>query len=101
MIDGVRLKVCGLTSLVDAEGADRSGADYLGFILYPKSPRHIALAQYAALAPRLPDRRRVAVTVEPTSAPVRHEEFLRVARPMKSKAPSNAERAYQQQQQQQ
>ena len=66
MIGGVRLKVCGLTSLVDAELADRSGADYLGFILYPKSPRYIALAQYRALAPRLPDRRRVAVTVEPT-----------------------------------
>ncbi len=66
MIDGVRLKVCGLTSLVDAELADRCGADYLGFILYPKSPRQIALAQYAALAKRLPDRRRVAVSVEPT-----------------------------------
>lgn len=65
MIDGVRLKVCGLTSLVDVEFADRCGADYLGFILYPKSPRHIALAQYVALAQRLPDRRRVAVSVEP------------------------------------
>ena len=66
MIDGVRLKVCGLTSLVDAEFADRCGADYLGFILYPQSPRFVALAQYAALAKRLPDRRRVAVSVEPT-----------------------------------
>jgi phosphoribosylanthranilate isomerase len=66
MIDGVRLKVCGLTSLVDAEFADRCGADYLGFILYPKSPRHISLAQYSAMAPRLPDRRKVAVSVEPT-----------------------------------
>lgn len=66
MIDGVRLKVCGLTSLVDAEFADRCGADFLGFILYPKSPRHIALAQYAALAKRLPDRRKVAVSVAPT-----------------------------------
>jgi transglutaminase-like putative cysteine protease len=42
----------------------------------------------------------VAVTVEPTSAPVRHEEFLRVARPMSQtheKARSE-ERQYQQQQ---
>lgn len=67
MIDGIRLKVCGITSLVDAEFADRCGADYLGFILYPKSPRHISLAQFRAMAPRLPDRKRVAVCVEPTA----------------------------------
>lgn len=66
MVDGIRFKVCGLTSLVDAEFADRCGADYFGFILYPKSPRCISLAQYRAMAPRLPDRRKVAVSVEPT-----------------------------------
>ena len=66
MIDGVRLKVCGLTSLVDAEFADRCGADYLGFIFHPQSPRGISLAQFQAMAPRLPDRRKVAVTVEPS-----------------------------------
>lgn len=65
MIDGIRFKVCGLTSLVDAEFADRCGADYLGFIFYPKSPRYLSLAQYRAMAPRLPDRRKVAVSVEP------------------------------------
>jgi phosphoribosylanthranilate isomerase len=68
MIDGIRFKVCGLTSIVDAEFADRCGADYLGFILHPKSPRHISLAQYRAMAARLPDRRKVAVSVEPTLA---------------------------------
>jgi phosphoribosylanthranilate isomerase len=67
MIDGVRLKVCGLTSLVDAEFADRCGVDYFGFNFYPKSPRAITLAQYRAMAPRLPERRKVAVTVEPTA----------------------------------
>ena len=38
----------------------------------------------------------VAVTVEPTSAPVRHEEFLRVARPMSSSNESalSPERSY-------
>ena len=66
MIDGIRLKVCGLTSLIDAEWADRCGADYLGFIFHPKSPRHLTHAQFAAMAPRLPDRRKVAVSVEPT-----------------------------------
>jgi transglutaminase-like putative cysteine protease len=45
----------------------------------------------------------VAVTVEPTSAPVRHEEFLRVARPMSSsnERTLSAERQYYEQQQQQ
>lgn len=68
MIGGVRLKVCGLTSLVDAEAADRGGADYLGFVLYAKSPRGVTLAHYAAMRPRLPDRRKVAVCVEPALA---------------------------------
>ncbi|MEY2880932.1 MAG: hypothetical protein RLZZ15_3312 [Verrucomicrobiota bacterium] len=66
MIDGIRIKVCGLTSLVDAEFVDRCGADYLGFIFYPKSPRAISLETYRAMAPRLPERKKVAVTVEPT-----------------------------------
>jgi transglutaminase-like putative cysteine protease len=45
----------------------------------------------------------VAVTVEPTSAPVRHEEFLRVARPMSASQEKGiaAEQYYFQQQQQQ
>ena len=67
MIDGIRLKVCGLTSLVDAELADRCGADYLGFVLYPKSPRAITLERFRAMASRLPERRKVAVSVEPSA----------------------------------
>jgi phosphoribosylanthranilate isomerase len=65
MIDGIRFKVCGVTSLVDAEFADRCGADYLGFNLYPKSPRFVSLAKYRAMAERLPERKHVAVAVEP------------------------------------
>lgn len=67
MVAGIRIKVCGLTSLVDAEFADHSGVDYLGFNFYPKSPRHITLQAYRAMAPRLPDRRKVAVIVEPSA----------------------------------
>lgn len=66
MIDGIRYKVCGLTSLVDADMADRCGADYLGFNLYPKSPRYLPLAQFRAMAKQLPDRKRGAVMVEPS-----------------------------------
>ncbi|RXK56288.1 phosphoribosylanthranilate isomerase [Oleiharenicola lentus] len=67
MINGVRLKVCGLTSLVDAEAADAIGADALGFIFYPKSPRGITLTQFAAMKDRLPPRKKVAVCVEPSA----------------------------------
>lgn len=66
MIDGIRIKVCGLTSLVDADFADRCGADYLGFILYPKSPRRVSLQTFRAMASHLPERKKVAVVVEPT-----------------------------------
>src|SRR3954471_22907575 len=68
MINGVRLKVCGITSLVDADAADAVGADYLGFIFYPKSPRAVSLTQYNAMSERLPPRKRVAVCVEPSAA---------------------------------
>jgi len=65
MIGGIQLKVCGLTSPVDADVADRSGADFLGFILHPASPRHITLKQFRSMAPRLPGRHKVAIMVEP------------------------------------
>lgn len=68
MIDGIRIKVCGLTSLVDAEFADRCGVDCFGFIFYPKSPRYIAPETFRAMAKRLPERKKVAVMVEPTLA---------------------------------
>lgn len=68
MINGIRLKVCGLTSLVDADAADAVGANYLGFIFYPKSPRGITLTQFIAMKDRLPPRKKVAVCVEPAAA---------------------------------
>ena len=45
----------------------------------------------------------IAVSLEPTAAPVRHEDFLKVARPMSTPppTPSMPERLYHQQQQQQ
>lgn len=68
MINGTRIKVCGITTLVDAEAADDGGADFLGFNLFEKSPRFVALDQFAAMQARLPPRRKVAVGVSPTVA---------------------------------
>lgn len=38
----VKVKICGLTRFEDAAVAIQSGADYLGFILYPPSPRAVS-----------------------------------------------------------
>jgi phosphoribosylanthranilate isomerase len=49
-----RIKICGITREQDLRAAVDAGADALGFVFYPKSPRYIAPAQFAALAPALP-----------------------------------------------
>ncbi|MEM6336681.1 MAG: phosphoribosylanthranilate isomerase, partial [Bacteroidota bacterium] len=37
----MKLKICGITTLEDARYCAAAGADYLGFIQYPESPRFI------------------------------------------------------------
>jgi phosphoribosylanthranilate isomerase len=49
-----RIKICGLTREADVDEAIEAGADALGFVLYPKSPRHVDADRAAALAARLP-----------------------------------------------
>lgn len=65
MINGIQWKVCGLTNAADAAAAAGCGADYLGFILVPQSPRGVTLGRFATLEPGLPDLPKVAVSVEP------------------------------------
>jgi phosphoribosylanthranilate isomerase len=67
MINGIRFKVCGLTSVADAQFAAQCGADYLGFIFHPDSPRYVSLEKFRAMAPELPATKKVAVTVSPTN----------------------------------
>jgi phosphoribosylanthranilate isomerase len=48
------IKICGLTNLPDARMALDAGADYLGFVLYERSPRHITPGALRRLLDRLP-----------------------------------------------
>ncbi len=48
------VKVCGITSPEDARAAVEAGADALGFVFWPMSPRKVAPERAAAIARDLP-----------------------------------------------
>ncbi len=59
------VKICGLKDAAAVEAALQGGARYLGFVFFPKSPRHIAPEAAASLAGRARGRAEiVAVTVD-------------------------------------
>ncbi|HEX8988447.1 MAG TPA: phosphoribosylanthranilate isomerase [Rhodocyclaceae bacterium] len=49
-----RIKICGLTREQDVEAAVAAGADALGFVFYPNSPRYLDIETAAALVRRVP-----------------------------------------------
>lgn len=49
-----RIKICGLTREEDVRQAVGAGADAIGFLTYPKSPRYVGPERVAALAAVLP-----------------------------------------------
>lgn len=50
----VKVKICGITNYEDAIAAIESGADILGFNLYPKSPLYVTAEKAAEIIHRLP-----------------------------------------------
>ncbi|MGA9658042.1 MAG: phosphoribosylanthranilate isomerase [Asticcacaulis sp.] len=45
----IQVKICGISTLTAARTALENGADYLGFISFAKSPRHLSLQAMAGL----------------------------------------------------
>jgi phosphoribosylanthranilate isomerase len=62
----VRVKICGLKTDDALDAALGAGADMIGLVFFPRSPRHLELEAAAALAGRARGRAEiVAVTVDP------------------------------------
>ena len=71
-----RIKLCGLTQPADVAAAAAAGADAIGLVFYPPSPRNLSLAQAATLAALAPPFiSTVGLFVNPTA-----EEVAQAAR---------------------
>lgn len=62
----MQVKICGLTKTEEATYLNDVGADYAGFVFYPKSKRNVSFAQSKEIREQLnPQIQAVAVTVSP------------------------------------
>ena len=60
----MQVKICGLKTPESAAAAVDAGASHLGFVFFPKSPRHLTYRRAAELAATVPDGvTKVALTV--------------------------------------
>jgi phosphoribosylanthranilate isomerase len=57
------VKICGITHLEDARAAVAAGADWLGFVIYQPSPRHVEPDAVARIVAAMPGLTAVAVMV--------------------------------------
>ncbi len=68
-MSAIRVKICGLKSPQDVRAAAESGAAYVGFVFFPKSPRNVSVQQAAELALEVPvGLCKVALTVNADDA---------------------------------
>src|SRR3954447_5770268 len=59
------VKICGLNSVEALDAALSAGADFVGFVRYPRSPRHLGLDEAGSLSGRAKGKAlRVALTVD-------------------------------------
>jgi phosphoribosylanthranilate isomerase len=65
----VKVKICGVRTPAIVETAEEAGADFVGLVLFPKSPRHVELEEARVLAAIARGRiGTVAVMVDPDDA---------------------------------
>lgn len=65
----VQVKICGLSTPETLAAARDAGADFVGFVFYPKSPRNVSLQQAKELSALVRGRvRTVALTVDADDA---------------------------------
>ncbi len=57
----IEVKICGLSTEATLDAALGAGADIVGLVSFPKSPRHVAPEQAATLAERARGKSRVAL----------------------------------------
>ncbi len=70
--DRVRVKICGLTREDDVVTCIEAGADAVGFVCYPSSPRYVTPSRLMSLLSLVPDSvTKVLLFVNPTSEEVR------------------------------
>jgi phosphoribosylanthranilate isomerase len=63
----VEVKICGLDRLETVDGAVNAGAEMLGFVFYPPSPRNLTASAASRLTNRVPASvKRVGLFVDPT-----------------------------------
>lgn len=75
-----RTKICGITRVEDGLACARHGADAIGLVFYPPSPRHVFAERAREIARALPPFvTTVALFVDPTAAEV--EKVLHEVRP--------------------
>lgn len=64
-----RVKICGLKTTESIDAAIAAGADYVGFVFFPPSPRNISVAEARPLAAHVAGRAKVvALMVDPDDA---------------------------------
>lgn len=70
------VKICGIRTVEEGRVALHAGADWLGFVFHPPSPRHLTVEQAAtvvrALRQEVAGWSAVAVMVNPTAEEARH-----------------------------
>ena len=67
------VKICGLSTPDALDAAIAAGADMVGFVFFPPSPRHLGLGLARALGLRVAGRaRKVALTVDATDQELSH-----------------------------